>query len=46
MPTDIRPVDNLRLVVNKIMKADPSAVIIVDPDNQAALNHILATLDN
>lgn len=39
-------VDNLRLVVNKIMKADPSAVIIVDPDNQAALNHILATLDN
>jgi hypothetical protein len=38
-------VDNLRLVVNKIMKADPSALIIVDPDNQAALNHILATLD-
>ncbi|MDQ0117591.1 hypothetical protein J2T22_000761 [Pseudarthrobacter defluvii] len=39
-------VDNLRPVVNKIMKADPSARIIVDPDNQAALNHILATLDN
>ncbi|MGX5716901.1 hypothetical protein [Arthrobacter sp. MAHUQ-56] len=39
-------VDKLRLVVNKIKKADPSALIIVDPDNQAALNHILATLDN
>lgn len=39
-------VDNLRLVVNKIVKADPSALIIVDPDNQAALNHILATLDD
>ncbi|MHC6592473.1 hypothetical protein [Arthrobacter sp. C152] len=38
-------VDNLRLVVNKIKKADPSALIIVDPDNQAALNYILATLD-
>jgi hypothetical protein len=38
-------VDNLRLVVSKIMKADPSALIIVDPENQAALNHILATLD-
>lgn len=37
--------DNLRPVVNKIMKADPSALIIVDPENQAALNHILATLD-
>ncbi|MET3351143.1 UNVERIFIED_ORG: hypothetical protein ABID57_002849 [Arthrobacter sp. UYEF1] len=39
-------VDNLRLVVNKIMKADPTALIIVDPENQAALNHILATLDD
>lgn len=39
-------VDNLRLVVNKIVKADPDVQIIVDPDNQAALNHILATLDN
>jgi hypothetical protein len=39
-------VDNLRQVVNKIVKADPSALIIVDPDNQAALNHILATLDD
>lgn len=38
-------VDNLRLVVNKIKKADPSALIIVDPDNQAALNYVLATLD-
>ncbi len=38
-------VDNLRPVVNKIIKADPSALIIVDPENQAALNHILATLD-
>ncbi|WP_285313367.1 hypothetical protein [Pseudarthrobacter sp. fls2-241-R2A-168] len=37
--------DNLRVVVNKIMKADPSALIVVDPENQAALNHILATLD-
>ncbi|MFJ6155532.1 hypothetical protein ACIQF8_01170 [Pseudarthrobacter sp. NPDC092184] len=39
-------VDNLRPVVNRIMKAEPSAVIIVDPENQAALNHILATLDS
>jgi hypothetical protein len=39
-------VDSLRLVVNKIVKADPSALIIVDPDNQAALNHILATLED
>ncbi|WHP57971.1 hypothetical protein QMY03_13580 [Arthrobacter sp. KFRI-F3372] len=38
--------DNLRLVVNKIMKADPTALIIVDPENQAALNHILATLED
>lgn len=38
-------VNNLRVVVNKIVKADPSALIIVDPENQAALNHILATLD-
>ncbi len=38
--------DNLRLVVNKIMRADPTALIIVDPENQAALNHILATLDD
>jgi hypothetical protein len=35
-----------RPVVNRIMKAEPSAVIIVDPENQAALNHILATLDS
>lgn len=38
-------VDSLRLVVNKVVKADPSAHIIVDPENQAALNHIMATLD-
>lgn len=41
-----RGVDSLRVVINKIVKADPSAQIIVDPDNQAALNHILATLDD
>ncbi|MEE2521394.1 hypothetical protein V1639_06225 [Pseudarthrobacter sp. J75] len=38
-------VDSLRAVVTKIMKEDPSARIIVDPENQATLDYILATLD-